>query len=159
MKKIIAITAIIFTLCLAIFTCITHPNAATDKWRGPFETQTETIAEAPNNCVAFSEETTIHDIVTAFDETADETTDETSNIQETTADEITEVVNDPVSNDSVETTTNTVTEMPVVHKCNHFWRTEYIPETRTESGCLFNSCLHCGEMYIVQIIPALSTTE
>ena len=40
------------------------------------------------------------------------------------------------------------------HGCKHFWRREYFPETATEDGCIMDSCLYCGDWYIVETIPA-----
>jgi hypothetical protein len=43
--------------------------------------------------------------------------------------------------------------------CNHFWRQEYQPETETEDGRIYESCLYCGEYRLIQVIPAYGSNN
>jgi hypothetical protein len=57
--------------------------------------------------------------------------------------------NEPTSNDKTEETHEEHEET-----CNHFWRREYQPETETEDGCIYDSCLYCGAYKLIEVIPA-----
>lgn len=100
-------------------------------------------------------------------ETVPETVPETipeATVPETTVPEIEPEVTEaaetePITTESTEPDVPAETNPPQEENehtnsgCNHFWRREYEPETETEAGYLIDSCLHCGEWKIVEVIP------
>ena len=63
-----------------------------------------------------------------------------------------EVKSEDTNNDALVDTNKTEEQTKT---CNHFWRSEYIPETKESDGYVVHTCLHCGEWYIFETIPAI----